>query len=253
MNPILVDANLRKKSSNQKSAISDEPVLIDNLKPLENGGVISNVLKDLSYQQNYQPPTFLTHPSCATIIGDLGHEQVFLLQDILSDNFSSPPSSSIMSETGTSPYSDYSEDIFIDRIDTVAGDAGDEYSDIVTSTGLDIFMEDIQHVPENIYQVSGQEEDDFFHHSQASDMVKNTTVNIIGVTPAPADYTMLNNIVFEVSEKIHSDTSVTSDDTSDTSDGSGDEEEEMRTGFDIETLVEECFRQMGESGGVNTV
>ena len=45
MNPQLVDAKLRKKSLNKKSAISDEPVLINNLEPLENVGVISNVLK----------------------------------------------------------------------------------------------------------------------------------------------------------------------------------------------------------------
>ena len=156
-----------------------------------------------------------------------------------------------MSETGTSPYSDYSEDIFIDRIDTAVGD-GDEYPDIVTSTGLDIFMEDIQHVPENIYQVSGQEEDDFFRHNQASVIVKNTPVNITGVTQSSADYTMLNNIVFTVAEEIHSDTSVTSDDTSDTSDDCGDDEKEMSTGIDIEALVEECFKNMEEDNGVNT-
>ena len=45
MNPELVDAALRKKSYMRKSFTLEEPVLIDNLEPLEDIGVISEVLK----------------------------------------------------------------------------------------------------------------------------------------------------------------------------------------------------------------
>eukprot|EP00092_Neocalanus_flemingeri_P006488 GFUD01006993.1.p1 GENE.GFUD01006993.1~~GFUD01006993.1.p1 ORF type:complete len:345 (+),score=106.00 GFUD01006993.1:54-1088(+) len=265
MNPELVDASLRKKSLNKKTAIYDEPVLIDNLKPLENTGVISNLLQDINPNQNAQA-MFLTHPSYT--IGDLGDEKVYLLQDgllseqnFLSENFYSPPSSSLLSETGSSPTSsltcsDYSEDFY--SVDTAVSD---EYPDTVTNsseTGLDIYMDDFGNVPENIYKVSGQDEDNFFHH-QASVIVKNSFANPsyhqlslldekqqeFSLRP---DYTKLNNSVFTVSEKMNSEANVTRDDTAVTSDNEGDEDKEM-SGFDIETLVEECFRQMGKASG----
>jgi hypothetical protein len=45
MNPELVDASLKKKSLMKKSVADEIPVLIDNLEPLENTGVVSSVLK----------------------------------------------------------------------------------------------------------------------------------------------------------------------------------------------------------------
>merc|ERR1719483_103181 len=50
MNPKLVDAALKKKSYMRKSFTLEEPVLIDNLEPLEDIGVISDVLKDIAYE-----------------------------------------------------------------------------------------------------------------------------------------------------------------------------------------------------------
>ena len=45
MNPELVDASLKKRSLMKKSVTDEVPVLIDNLEPLENTGVVSSVLK----------------------------------------------------------------------------------------------------------------------------------------------------------------------------------------------------------------
>ena len=45
MNPELVDAALRKKPCKRNSFTYEEPVLIDNLEPLEDIGVISAILK----------------------------------------------------------------------------------------------------------------------------------------------------------------------------------------------------------------
>ena len=43
INPELVDASLRKNI--KKNKINDEPALIDNLEPLENIGIVSDVLR----------------------------------------------------------------------------------------------------------------------------------------------------------------------------------------------------------------
>ena len=45
MNPELVDAALRKKPNKTQPNTLKDPVLIDNLEPLENIGVISELLK----------------------------------------------------------------------------------------------------------------------------------------------------------------------------------------------------------------
>ena len=45
MNPELVDASMKKKSLKKKLLADEVPVLINNLEPLENTGVVSNILK----------------------------------------------------------------------------------------------------------------------------------------------------------------------------------------------------------------
>jgi hypothetical protein len=45
MNPELVDASLKKTSLRKKSVADEVPVLIINLEPLENTGVVSSILK----------------------------------------------------------------------------------------------------------------------------------------------------------------------------------------------------------------
>jgi hypothetical protein len=201
-------------------------------------------------------------PSYTTIVGDLGDKKVYLLkdeilseQDFLHDNFNYSPSTSLLSETGSSPtssvyYSDYSEDI---RIDSSFGDGN-------TSNGFDTYMDDIVSVPENIYQLLGLEEESIynnFHHTSV--IAKNIPEKaIITESSMLADnyqelnisfisnYDMGNNLSrIKVSEEINRDQSVTNYDTSGTSD-SGDDDEDMRKGFDIEILVEECFRQIEE-------
>ena len=45
MNPELVDASLRLKNIKKIKNNNDKPVLIDNLEPLENIGIVSEVLR----------------------------------------------------------------------------------------------------------------------------------------------------------------------------------------------------------------
>merc|ERR1711892_655453 len=70
MNPELVDAALRKKSYMIKSFTYEGTALIDNLEPLEDIGVISDVLKDIAYE-NVSDQIHLSSSD-----GDFGNEKV---------------------------------------------------------------------------------------------------------------------------------------------------------------------------------
>jgi hypothetical protein len=45
MNPELVDASLRLKNIKKNKTDYDKPTLINNLEPLENSGVVSDILR----------------------------------------------------------------------------------------------------------------------------------------------------------------------------------------------------------------
>jgi hypothetical protein len=278
MNPELVDASIRLKNIKKSKTKDDKPVLIDNLEPLESSGIVSDVLKviikPLFHNYSYCCPfqdiltespkdIFLPVPSYTTLVGDFGDEQVFLLQDgnlseqdYIYNNFSISPNSSLYSQTDSSPTSsDNSYEIF--QKDT---SVCDEFSYIVTNTGdvqtgFDICMDDTMNFPESIYPVEVQEKEPVFTNNQTSVIVKSKGGEIFNCEPsdftqyvqnAPTTNIMINN--FHMQENTFENKNVhnmknTSDD--EVTYGMKDNEEEMREGFDIESLVEECFSQEG--------
>ena len=114
-------------------------------------------------------------------------------------------------------------------------------------------MENIQNNDENVYEFSWQPQPASFSHSFK--MHPSVIVKPLPTLPVPQQDLELTNcqdkiiqsaqFEFMESERVLTEASVTSDYTSGTGDESDYEYDGKRHVFDIETLVEECFQQMG--------
>jgi hypothetical protein len=62
MKPELVDASLRKKSLKKKTENYGKPVLIDNLEPLGNMGVVSSVLQVIQWIVKQETKMVIGYP-----------------------------------------------------------------------------------------------------------------------------------------------------------------------------------------------
>ena len=208
-------------------------------------------------------------PSYTTLVGDFGDEKVFLLQDgtppeqdFLYENFSISPSASVYSQTEISETSSRYKSDHCDEIYQKDKSVCDEFSYIVTNTGdvqtgFDINMDDTKNIPESIYPVEVQEKVPVFINNQTSVIVKSNSGEIFNSEPSNTTnrsvnesnttiltgYINMHGNTFE-NENMNNTTTSDGDDKSMIRDN--DDDEEMRKGFDIETLVEECFMQMHE-------
>merc|ERR1711936_1282441 len=165
MNPDLVDASIRKNSLRKKSSLPDQTVLIDNLQPIENSEVFSNVFKDMNYQQDVHSLSF-SSPDHSTFLGDLGTEKVYLLTE--NENIYSLPDW-LPGSSSVYPTSEQSEETNANY------DIVNYYSDY--QAGLDNYMDDFHNVPDNTYQLSlveVTEEESIFHNQNTSSVIVKT-------------------------------------------------------------------------------
>jgi len=223
MNPELVDASLRLKSLKSRKLQRNEqqPIMIDNLQPLENSGILSEVLRDISNEK--QQNDFVQ--SSKTFLGDFGAEDVFLLQgELLPDHeyhfTNSPSASSALSPESLSVSSLETWNVYPDHQQTPSF-----HNFLTDSTGdvqaaFDIVMDDIRNAPESVIASEVQQTSVIVNnvidnHRNSYDLI-DLQVNKMKENEKG------NGGEFEMSE-------------------SDEEENENKSTLDIETLVEECF------------
>jgi len=244
MNPELVDASLKKKDLKKKSTVYEEPQLIDTFNPLEETQSITSVLKDTRNKELHNP-----YPSFTSFVGDLGDENVYLLQEFYlpepdSFYYPTPLPTSLHAETGSSPKSslEYMDDRDVNRVEEL------EFPYTVEES-LDTCRENIADTYVNVYQVPVEEEvNSFLHQDHPSVIVKNDSANVKQCEylnmSAGSDYKQFDNFMFRGTEQTNMEASLMNTDNTDHSDEGGDDDQETRKILDIETLVEECFMQV---------
>jgi len=234
MNPELVDASLRLKSLKSRKLQRNEqqPIMIDKLQPLENSGILSEVLRDMSNENI--PNDFLLQPS-RTYLGDFGAEEVFLLPGgLLPDHehhlTNSPSDFSVLSPETSSVSSVETWNVYPDHQQTPS------FHNLVTdATGdvqsaFDIFMDDIRNAPESV--IASEVQQPFFYNNQTSVIVN----NMIDKPVNSDDIINLQENIFIENYKDEKE-NVGDFEMSD----SDEEENENKSTLNIETLVEECF------------
>lgn len=213
MKPELVDASFRRKTFNKKhNASFEEPILIDNFRPLEKDD-ISDFLQDIagdSSQPLMSPDTVHSVEAGGNIYFLESEADLFNLSYVASapasdmaDSYSyshSPSSSSYTSSLSpsSSSYSEYSD---------MSGDApGQSYTININITDIENQIFDL---PESMYSIAQASREQELSHLENS-------------------FTALNTL--EQDETGH-----------EAYEEDSEEEEDVRNSFDIETLVDECF------------
>lgn len=230
MNPELVDAPLRLKNLKSRKLQSNEKQLsmIDNLQPLENSGILSEVFRDISNEN--QQNNFLFLPS-KNVLENFGAEEVFFLEGGLlteyEQPFTNPPSafpvlspetSSVSSLETWSVYPDHQQTPpFRNLVPDTTGDV---------QAAFDIIMDDAMNAPESI--VASEVQGTMCYNNQPSVIVNNMIDNYID-SDTLID---LQEKIKEKGEEIGREFEMSESDQ---------EENENKSTLDIETLVEECF------------
>jgi len=243
MNPELVDASLRLKNlkSRKLQCKEQQPDMIDNLQSLENSGILSEVLRDISNgnQQNdfhFQP--------VRTFLGDFGAEEVFLLEGGLlpyhEPQFTNSPSTfSVLSpETSSVSSLETSSVSSLETSSVSSLETWNVYNQhhqtppfpnlLADTTGdiqaaFDVIMDDAKNAPESV--IASEIYETAFHSNQTSVIVNNIIDNHISSENKSREH--------EKNEKDNREDFVMSK--------SDEEENENKCTLDIETLVEECF------------
>merc|ERR1719410_725720 len=240
MKPELVDAAFRRKSNHRRltaSAAFDEPVFIDNFKPLEKDDLL-DFFQDISCGDSTQP---LMTPlvGAGESINNFDAGNIYFLESEASEIFNlnystvpssssptyslspgsssssssyslSPPSSSYSNSLSPSSYSDYSD---INDMSTMAADG--TYTININLTDIE---NQIFNLPDSVYQTQTEPE---LHHLENSFTAMNTV-----------DKDVINN----------------HDEAEDNGDEDSDDSDDVNNSFNIEALVDECFMNQTIAG-----
>jgi len=241
MNPDLVDASLRLKSLKSRKMMSTEPITIDNLQPLVNTGILSDVLRDISNESLHN--NFLPQ-STDNFLTELSSQEVFLVQGsflpdqhlhsnntVLSSEFTERiPDTPLLPDSPLLP-----DNPLLPALQHHVHDNGD------VQAGFDILMDDSMNAPESV--MSSEFQETLFYNNQISVIVENINEPLnkskFDVPNSNSDIINLKKNAFEqFGNEVNGEMFAMR--------ASDDEEEVIKNTFDIETLVDECFVHLYE-------